>query len=170
MIERFLTWTDDRLGTAHFVSGALRKAFPDHWSFMLGEINMYAFLVLLGTGTFLAFFFEPSSAKTTYHGPYALLDGAAVSQAYASALRLSFEVNGGLLVRQVHHWTALVFLGGIVMHMGRIFFTGAFRNPREINWILGVGLFMLAILAGFTGYSLPDDLVSGTGLRIADSI
>ncbi|MBV9232700.1 MAG: cytochrome bc complex cytochrome b subunit [Candidatus Eremiobacteraeota bacterium] len=170
MLERFLLWVDDRLGTAHFVRHALRKAFPDHWSFMLGEINLYAFIVLVATGTFLAMFFDPNAAKLTYHGPYALLAGTRVSHAYASALALSFEVNGGLLVRQIHHWSALIFLAGIVAHMGRIFFTGAFRKPREINWIVGLALFGLAMLAGFTGYSLPDDLLSGIGLRIADSV
>ena len=170
MIERLLLWVDDRLGTAHFVRHALRKAFPDHWSFMLGEINLYAFVILVATGTFLAFFFDPNAAKIAYDGPYRLLDGTRVSHAYASALALSFEVNGGLLIRQVHHWTALIFLAGIVAHMGRIFFTGAFRKPREINWIVGIALFGLAMLAGFTGYSLPDDLLSGIGLRIADSV
>jgi ubiquinol-cytochrome c reductase cytochrome b subunit len=170
MLERALRWIDDRLGTAHFVRHALRKAFPDHWSFMLGEINLYVFVVLVATGTFLAFFFDPSSAKTVYHGPYALLQGVRVSHAYASALALSFEVNGGLLVRQMHHWAALVFVAGIAVHMGRVFFTGAFRKPREINWIIGVLLFLLAMFAGFTGYSMPDDLLSGIGLRIADSV
>lgn len=165
-----LDWFDDRLGTGHFVARALRKAFPDHWSFMLGEINLYAFAILVATGTFLAFFFDPSAAKTTYNGPYTLLDGAHVSQAFASVMRLSFAVNGGLLIRQVHHWTALIFVAGIVAHMARIFFTGAFRKPREINWLIGLGLFLLAMLAGFTGYSMPDDLMSGTGLRIAASI
>jgi ubiquinol-cytochrome c reductase cytochrome b subunit len=170
LIERTLLWVDDRLGTAHFVRHALRKAFPDHWSFMLGEINMYVFGVLVATGTFLAFFFNPDVSKLVYHGPYALLDGVRVSHAYASTLALSFDVNGGLLVRQVHHWAALLFVAGIVVHMGRVFFTGAFRKPREINWIVGIALFLLAMFAGFTGYSLPDDLLSGTGLRIADSV
>ncbi len=170
MIQRLLRWTDDRLGTAHFVSHALRKAFPDHWSFMLGEINLYTFMVLVATGTFLAFFFDANAAQVSYHGPYALLDGERVSHAYASALALSFSVNGGLLIRQIHHWAALLFVGGIVLHMARIFFTGAFRKPREINWAIGVALFALAMAAGFTGYSLPDDLLSGTGLRIADSV
>ncbi len=170
VVERFLLWMDDRLGTAHFVRHALRKAFPDHWSFMLGEINLYVFFVLLGTGTFLAFFFDPNASKISYSGSYALLHGVRVSHAYDSALRLSFDVNGGLLVRQIHHWAALVFVAGIVVHMGRVFFTGAFRKPREINWILGVTLFLLAMFAGFTGYSLPDDLLSGIGLRIADSV
>ncbi len=170
MIERFLLWIDDRLGTAHFVTHALRKAFPDHWSFMLGEINMYAFVVLLATGTFLAFFFDPNTSKTVYHGPYALLDGARMSYAYRSVMALSFEVNLGLLVRQIHHWVALLFVAGIAVHMGRIFFTGAFRKPREINWVIGFLLFWLALFEGFTGYSLPDDLLSGIGLRIAVSI
>jgi ubiquinol-cytochrome c reductase cytochrome b subunit len=169
-VERFLLWIDDRLGSAHFVRHALRKAFPDHWSFMLGEINLYVFLVLVATGTFLAFFFDPNAATVVYRGPYRLLDGTPVSHAYQSALALSFEVNGGLLVRQIHHWAALIFVAGVAVHMGRIFFTGAFRKPREINWVIGVLLFWLAMLAGFTGYSLPDDLLSGTGLRIAISV
>ncbi|HET9028645.1 MAG TPA: cytochrome bc complex cytochrome b subunit [Candidatus Aquilonibacter sp.] len=170
MISRLLDWVDVRLGATHFVATSLRKAFPDHWSFMLGEINMYTFLVLLATGTFLAFFFDPNGAKTTYHGPYALLDGTTMSHAYASALKLSFEVNGGLLIRQVHHWAALIFVAGIIMHMGRVFFTGAFRKPREINWLIGLAMLMLAMFEGFAGYSMPDDLMSGTGLRIAVSI
>jgi ubiquinol-cytochrome c reductase cytochrome b subunit len=170
VIARFALWLDDRLGTAHFVSKALRKAFPDHWSFMLGEINMYAFIVLLATGTYLALFFRPSTATVIYHGPYATLDGASVSEAYASTLNLSFSVDAGLLIRQAHHWAALIFVAGIMLHMCRVFFTGAFRKPRELNWLIGVGLLALALFEGFTGYSLPDDLLSGTGLRIADSV
>lgn len=170
MIARLVRALDDRVGSAHFVSKALRKAFPDHWSFMLGEINAYAFVILVVTGTFLAFFFRASDRATVYHGAYAPFDGVAMSQAYASTLHLSFDVNLGLLVRQIHHWTALVFLAAIVAHMARIFFTGAFRKPRDINWVVGVLLFMTTMLAGFTGYSLPDDMLSGTGLRIADSV
>ncbi len=170
MTRKFVDWLDDRLGTAHFMKHALRKAFPDHWSFMLGEINLYCFLVLLATGTFLAFNFNPSLTKVVYNGPYRLLDGVTMSSAYASALHLSFAVNAGLLIRQIHHWAALLFVAGITIHMGRVFFTGAFRNPRELNWIVGVVLFLLAMGEGFTGYSLPDDLLSGIGLRIADSV
>lgn len=168
--RKLVAWVDDRLGIAPFAQHALRKAFPDHWSFMLGEINVYCFLVLLVTGTFLALFFDPSLDPVRYSGPYRLLDGNVVSQAYASTLRISFEVNAGLLIRQIHHWAALVFVAGIVVHMGRVFFTGAFRKPREINWVIGVVLFLLAMGAGFTGYSLPGDLLSGIGLRIADSV
>jgi len=170
MIERLLLWTDDRLGTATFLRHALRKAFPDHWSFMLGEINLYCFIVLVATGTFLAFWFVPADTKIVYHGPYQLLRGITMTQAYASILHISLEVNAGLLIRQIHHWAANVFVAGILVHMGRIFFTGAFRNPRELNWIIGVLLLFAVLFEGFTGYSMPDDLLSGLGLRIAVSI
>lgn len=170
MIERVVGWLDDRLGGAPFVQHALRKVFPDHWSFMLGEINVYCFVVLVATGTFLALFFDPAATKVVYHGGYRLLDGVVVSTAYASALHLSFDVNAGLLMRQIHHWTALIFVACIILHMARVFFTGAFRRPRELTWAIGVGLLALAIFEGFAGYSLPDDLLSGIGLRIAHAI
>jgi ubiquinol-cytochrome c reductase cytochrome b subunit len=93
-----------------------------------------------------------------------------MSAAYASTLDISFEVRGGLLMRQIHHWAALIFMVGIVVHLMRVFFTGAFRKPREFNWIIGVGLLTLGIVEGFLGYSLPDDLLSGTGIRIAEAI
>jgi quinol---cytochrome-c reductase cytochrome b subunit len=164
-------WADQRLGMA----GGLRrqllnKVFPDHWSFMLGEIALYSFIILLLTGTFLALFFTPSSTEVVYHGSYVPLDGIKMSQAYASTLDLSFDVRGGLILRQIHHWAALLFMAAIVVHMARIFFTGAFRRPREINWMIGFLLFWLGFLEGFAGYGLPDDALSGTGLRIADAI
>ena len=93
-----------------------------------------------------------------------------MSAAYDSVMRISFDVKGGLLIRQMHHWAALVFVGAIALHMARVFFTGAFRRPRELNWVVGVLLLLLALAAGFTGYSLPDDLLSGTGLRITYAI
>jgi len=93
-----------------------------------------------------------------------------MSAAYASTLHISFEVRGGLLMRQIHHWAALIFMVGIVVHLLRVYFTGAFRKPREFNWIIGVGLLTLGIVEGFLGYSLPDDLLSGTGIRIAEAI
>lgn len=170
MISRLLLWADDRFGTATFMHHALKKAFPDHWSFMLGEINMYAFIVLLATGTFLALWFVPSHNPVVYEGPYQLLRGVTMSQAYDSVLHICFAVNAGLLIRQIHHWAADIFVAGIVLHMGRIFFTGAFRNPRELNWIIGSLLLFAALFEGFTGYSLPDDLLSGMGLVIAVSI
>ncbi|MDC0769046.1 cytochrome bc1 complex cytochrome b subunit [Streptomyces sp. HD] len=150
--------------------GLLRKAFPDHWSFLLGEIALYSFVVLLLTGVWLTLFFHPSMTEVVYHGSYTPLDGVRMSAAYESTLHIGFDVRGGLLVRQLHHWAALVFLAAIGLHLLRVFFTGAFRRPREVNWLIGVTLFLLALAEGFAGYSLPDDLLSGTGLRIAQGI
>jgi len=165
-----LRWLDDRLGTAGFAKKALRKVFPDHWSFLLGEIALFCFIILLATGTFLTLFYRPDAQPVTYTGPYGPLQGQEVSAAYESVLRLSFEVRAGLVMRQIHHWAALVFVASIIVHAMRIFFTGAFRRPRESNWIIGMALLLLAMGMGFTGYSLPDDLLSGTGLRIAYSV
>jgi ubiquinol-cytochrome c reductase cytochrome b subunit len=161
---------DNRLRAAKPMRKALRHIFPDHWSFLLGEIALYSFIVLLLTGTFLTLFFQPSMSDLIYHGSYVKLDGVHMSEAYASTLRISFDVRGGLLMRQIHHWAALVFVAAIVTHMLRIFFTGAFRKPREANWVIGTTLFVLAAAEGFCGYSLPDDLLSGTGLRTAEGI
>jgi quinol---cytochrome-c reductase cytochrome b subunit len=163
-------WLDDRLTTSRVAKTMLNKIFPDHWSFMLGEIALYSFVVLVITGVFLTLFFIPSSKEIIYHGAYAPLRGSRVSEAYASTVDLSFGVRAGLVMRQMHHWACDVFVAAIVIHMCRVFFTGAFRRPRELNWIIGVTLLSLAIINGFIGYSLPDDLISGTGLRIAFSI
>jgi ubiquinol-cytochrome c reductase cytochrome b subunit len=168
--KRVARWFDDRLRASSFAHHALNKVFPDTWSFMLGEIALYCFVILVLTGTFLTFFFSPSSHLIVYHGSYAPLDGVRMSEAYASVLRISFDVRGGLVMRQMHHWAANLFVAAIVVHMVRIFFTGAFRRPREINWIVGVTLLLLGMFNGFTGYSMPDDLLSGTGLRIAYSV
>ncbi len=163
-------WLDDRLGLAKGGRVFFNKIFPDHWSFMLGEIALYSFVVLLVTGVFLTLYYVPSADMLTYHGSYAPLKGTQVSAAYNSTLAISFDVRFGLLVRQMHHWAADIFLGAIAVHMCRVFFTGAFRRPRELNWIVGVTLLILGISNGFLGYSLPDDLISGTGLRIMFSV
>ncbi|MFI5035064.1 MAG: cytochrome bc complex cytochrome b subunit [Acidimicrobiales bacterium] len=161
---------DDRLGVARGGRAFLDKVYPDHWSFLLGEIALYSFVLILATGVFLTFYYIPSQALVTYHGSYLPLDGQRVTEAYASSVNLSFAVRAGLLMRQMHHWGCDIFVGSIVVHMARIFFTGAFRKPRELNWTIGITLLILAIVNGFLGYSLPDDLVSGTGIRIAYSI
>jgi len=168
--KRFIEGIDERLDGTSFISRNLKKVFPDHWSFMLGELALYSFVLLVLTGTFLAFFYVASPDPTIYAGPYAPLHGQTVSLAYNSVLRIAFEVRAGLVMRQTHHWAALVFMAAIVAHMIRVFFTGAYRRPREISWLLGVALIATGIGAGFTGYSLPDDLLSGVGLRIAFSI
>ncbi|MDY6050686.1 MAG: cytochrome bc complex cytochrome b subunit [Corynebacterium sp.] len=161
---------DTRTGSAGFLRTQINKVFPTHWSFMLGEIALYAFVVLLLTGIYLALFFEPSAAKVIYDGAYSPLNGIEMSRAYETALNLSFEVRGGLFLRQMHHWAALLFSVAIMVHMFRIFFTGAFRRPREANWIIGCFLLLLCMAEGFFGYSLPDDLLSGVGLRIMSAI
>ncbi len=163
-------YLDERVGVAGILKEFGRKVFPDHWSFMLGEVALYSFLVLLLSGTFLTFFFQPSMVPVVYDGVYGPLKGAEMSIAYSSTLDISFEVRGGLLMRQVHHWAALLFVAAAGLHMLRVFFTGAFRKPREINWVVGFVLFVLGMAGGFTGYSLPDDLLSGNGLRIIDGM
>ena len=164
------TWLDDRFHGAKGVRVLLKKVFPDHWSFMLGEIALWSFVILLLTGTYLALFFQPSSATVIYHGSYVKLDGIRTSQAYASTLNISFDIRGGLLIRQIHHWAAILFMVGLMAHMLRVFFTGAYRKPREINWLIGIGLFTLGLVEGLFGYSLPDDQLSGAGLRIFEGV
>ncbi|MGI9155275.1 MAG: cytochrome bc1 complex cytochrome b subunit [Marmoricola sp.] len=161
-------WADDRLGLATMAKKNLRKVFPDHWSFMLGEVALWSFVVLLLTGVFLTLWFHPSSGETVYNGSYDPLRGITMSEAYESSLHLSFDVRAGLLMRQMHHWAAMLFIAGMLVHLMRVYFTGAFRKPRELNWVIGAILLLLGTLEGFTGYSLPDDLLSGTGVRAAD--
>src|SRR5215472_16621692 len=163
-------WLDDRLHGARGVRVLLRKVFPDHWSFLLGEIVLYSFIILLLTGTFLTLWFQPSMTDVIYHGSYVPLRGVRMSEAYASTLNISFDVRGGLLIRQIHHWAADLFMAGIFAHMIRIFFTGAYRKPREINWLIGIVLLTLGLIEGLFGYSLPDDLLSGAGLRILEGV
>ena len=164
------SWLDDRFHGARGLRVFMRKVFPDHWSFMLGEIALWSFVLLLLTGTFLALFFVPSSAPVVYHGSYVKLDGLTVSQAYQSTLNISFDVRAGLLMRQIHHWAADLFMAALTIHMLRVFFTGAYRKPREVNWLIGIGLFTLGLLEGLFGYSLPDDQLSGAGLRIFEGV
>ena len=169
-VDRMYRFVDDRIGISHFTRKALTKVFPDHWSFMIGEIAMYCLVILIVTGVYLTFFFVPATEEVIYNGSYAPLRGVEMSQAYASSLDISFNVRAGMVMRQMHHWAALVFVAAIVVHLCRVFFTGAYRRPRELNWIVGVTLLVLAIGNGFLGYSLLDDLLSGTGVRVAYSI
>jgi ubiquinol-cytochrome c reductase cytochrome b subunit len=170
LLPRVARWFDERLGGAKLVRKALDKIFPDHWSFMLGECALYCFVILLLTGVFLTFFFKASPDPTTYTGSYAPLYGVQMSNAYESAIHISFDVRAGIVMRQAHHWAALVFLATISAHLLRVFFTGAFRRPREINWLIGMTMLVLAMANGFLGYSLLDDQLSGSGLRIVYAI
>ncbi|GAA4818000.1 cytochrome b [Tomitella cavernea] len=161
---------DERYRLSAGMRRQINKVFPTHWSFLLGEIALYSFIVLLISGIYLSLFFDPSMAETTYNGVYQPLRGIEMSKAYESALNISFEVRGGLFARQIHHWAALMFVASIIVHLCRIFFTGAFRKPREANWVIGCVMLLLSIAEGFFGYGLPDDLLSGTGLRITSGI
>ncbi|MEV0398899.1 ubiquinol-cytochrome c reductase cytochrome b subunit [Actinoallomurus sp. NPDC050550] len=169
-VDAPIGWLDERFGTVGFLRGKMKKVFPDHWSFMLGEIALYSFIILLATGTFLTLWFKPSMSEVVYQGHYMKLYGVKMSEAYSSTLNISFDVRGGLLMRQIHHWAAVMFVASLTVHMLRVFFTGAYRKPREVNWLIGLGLFTLALLEGLFGYSLPDDLLSGTGLRITQGV
>jgi ubiquinol-cytochrome c reductase cytochrome b subunit len=170
MIQAIAEWLDSRTRAAKFVRKALNHVFPDHWSFMLGEMALYSFVILVITGAFIAFFYNGSEASVVYHGPYRPLDGVRMSAAFQSVLHLSFGVPAGLLMRQMHHWAADVFVAAIVAHLARIYFTAAYRKPRELNWIIGLTLLALALANGFFGYSLGDDMLSGAGLRIGYAI
>jgi len=167
---KIANFVDTRMGASGIIKEFGRKVFPDHWTFLFGEVALYSFIVLVLSGTFLTFFFDPSMSDVVYDGAYKPLYGVEMSSAYASTLDISFEVRGGLFMRQVHHWGALIFVAAVSVHMLRVFFTGAFRRPREMNWVVGSVLLILALAAGFTGYSLPDDVLSGNGLRIIDGV
>ncbi|MHC0430205.1 cytochrome bc1 complex cytochrome b subunit [Streptomyces sp. O3] len=167
--ERVADYVDGRFGT-YRARVLVRKAFPEHWSFMFGEMALYSFVILILTGIYLTLFFKPSMTEVIYDGAYVPLQGVTMSEAYASTVDISFDVRGGLFIRQVHHWAALTMVAAVCLHTLRHFFTGSFRKPREINWVIGFVLLVLVILEGFAGYSLPDDLLSGTGLRIVQGV
>src|SRR3954451_5418356 len=168
--EDIVAWVDRRTGAAGPLRKAMRYVFPDHWSFLLGEVALYSFLVLVATGVYLALFFEDSTERIVYHGNYTPLEGVHMTKAYASVLHLSWDVKAGLLIRQTHHWAADVFVAAIVLHLIRIFFTGAFRKPREATYLIGLLMLMISLPEGYLGYSLADDLLSGMGLAIGYAV
>jgi ubiquinol-cytochrome c reductase cytochrome b subunit len=170
VIRRVVRYLDERSGSAPFIRKTLRYLFPDHWSFLLGEVALYCFVILVLTGIYLTFFFEPSLTPVHYHGSYAPLRGAEMSAAYKSAVDISFDVKAGLLIRQTHHWAADVFVAAIVLHLMRVFFTGAFRKPRDLTYFIGLTMLAVTLLEGYLGYSMVDDLLSGMGLAIGYSV
>jgi len=170
VIRRVVRFLDTRTASTPLVRKALRYLFPDHWSFLLGEVALYAFMVLVATGIYLTFFFVDSTRDVVYHGPYAPLHGQHMSEAYRSVLNISTTVKAGLLIRQTHHWAANVFIAAIILHLLRVFFTGAYRKPRGLIYGIGVTMLMLTLLEAYMGYSLVDDLLSGMGLVIGYSV
>jgi ubiquinol-cytochrome c reductase cytochrome b subunit len=170
VIRKLVRFLDRRSGTAPLIRKTLRYLFPDHWSFLLGEVALYAFIVLVATGIYLTLFYENSTAQVVYHGPYAPLQGQEMTQAYRSVLDISTTVKAGLLIRQTHHWAADIFVAAIVLHLIRIFFTGAYRKPRELTYWIGLTILTVTLVEGYLGYSLADDLLSGMGLAIGYSV
>ncbi|GAA1758949.1 cytochrome bc1 complex cytochrome b subunit [Agromyces humatus] len=147
-----------------------RRTVPNHWTNLFGAVTLACIVVVTVTGVLLMFFYTPSSDATTYTGSYVPLHGAEVSKAFASTMQLSFDVPGGLLLRQAHHWSALLLPAAIIVQIVTTFFTGAFRRPRRGMWVLLVLIFIVSLAGGWSGYALPDDMLSGTGLRITEGI
>ena len=170
LTRRAVRFVDQRSGSAPYLRKLLRYLFPDHWSFLLGEVALYCFIVLVATGIYLTFYFVPSTHEIVYHGHYRPLDGQKMSEAYRSVVNLSLFVRAGLLIRQTHHWAADVFVAAIVLHLFRIFFTGAYRKPRELTYVIGLTILTLSLLEAYIGYSMVDDLLSGMGLVIGYSV
>ena len=135
-------WLDERTGASPFLRGFLYRKVPKgtNWFYTLGSASMFAFLSQAVTGVFLAMYYEPDA-----------------SRAYESAARITNEIFLGELVRGMHRWGSTVMLVLVFLHMGRTFFFGAYKYPRELNWIIGVILLVLTLLMGFTGYLLPFD-------------
>ncbi len=151
-------------------SATSRPGRSDWWSSLFSEIAVYSFVVTLVTGVFLAFFFRPGMTGVVYHGSYHELDGARMSEAYRSALGISFDVRGGLLMRQIHHWAALIFVAAVCLRLLRRFLTGAFRRPRALNWLIWVTLLVAGMAAGLSGTILPDDMLSGGSLALLQGV
>jgi ubiquinol-cytochrome c reductase cytochrome b subunit len=168
--RRIVRFVDERSASAPILRKVLRYLFPDHWSFLLGEVALYAFIVLVATGVYLTFFFVDSTHEVVYHGTYPPLRDQHMTEAYKSVLDLSLNVKAGLLIRQTHHWAANIFLVAIILHLFRVFFTGAYRKPRGLIWGIGVTMLTLSLLEAYIGYSLVDDLLSGMGLAIGYSV
>jgi len=158
-------WFDSRLDVAG-AQGFLGKAFPAEDSFLLGEVALFCFLFLVLSGAFLGFFYEPSTSDVQYDGPVAEFQGEEMPEAFVSVLHITYAVPFGMFIRRLHHWAAHLFVASIGLHMLRVFFTGAYRNPREPNWVVGTGLAVLAMGAAYTGYALPFDEFAATATGI----
>jgi len=158
-------WFDTRLDLENGQK-FLGKAFPAEDSFLLGEVALFCFLLLILSGVFLGFFFEPSTSDVEYEGSVQKFQGQEMPEAFVSVLHITYDVPFGMFIRRLHHWAAHLFVASIGLHMLRVFFTGAYRNPREPNWIVGTGLAALSMGAAYTGYALPFDEFAATATSI----
>ena len=163
--DRLYDWFDTRLDLADGQT-FLGKAFPAEDSFLLGEVAIFCFLFLVLSGVFLGFFYEPSTSDVEYDGSVAEFQGEEMPEAFVSVLHITYTVPFGMFIRRLHHWAAHLFVASIGLHMLRVFFTGAYRNPRELNWVVGTGLAVLAMGAAYTGYALPFDEFAATATSI----
>jgi len=163
--SRVYQWLDDRLDLDDTFLG---KAFPEdsYGSFLLGEVSLFSFAILVLTGTFLGLLYNPSAAAVTYDGRVAEFAGKEVPAAFASVLKITYDVQFGMTLRMVHHWAAYLFVAAMGLHMMRVFFTGAYRNPRELNWMVGSALLFIGLIEGFLGYALPFDNYGATATSI----
>ncbi|AZH25802.1 cytochrome b [Haloplanus aerogenes] len=163
--QRLYDWFDSRLDVEQ-AQGFLGKAFPAEDSFLLGEVALFCFLFLVLSGVFLGFFYEPSISDVEYEGSVAEFQGEEMPEAFVSVLHITYTVPFGMFIRRLHHWAAHLFVASIGLHMLRVFFTGAYRNPREPNWVVGTALAVLAMGAAYTGYALPFDEFAATATSI----
>lgn len=163
-------WLDERLHIGRFRRRFLTKAFPVHDSYILGELALFSFATLVITGVFLALFYIPSTSKVIYDGALLNYRGKSLPEAFASVIYITYDLPMGMLIRQVHHWAANIFIASISLHMLRVLFTGAYRKPREVNWIIGIVLINLAIVSAFSGYTLPYDQFAATAATIGYNV
>ncbi|MFT4921896.1 MAG: cytochrome b-561 [Haloarculaceae archaeon] len=168
-LDRVYGFLDERLDLTEARS-FLGKAFPAEDSFLLGEVALFCFLILVLTGVFLGFFFEPSTSAVEYEGSVAEYQGEELPEAFASVLNITYGVPFGMLIRRMHHWAAHLMIASMALHMLRVFFSGAYRNPRELNWLVGTGLAGATMFAAYTGYSLPFDEFASTAVGIGYNV
>ncbi|WP_336002661.1 cytochrome b [Halorientalis halophila] len=168
-LDRIYGFFDDRLDLTESQS-FLGKAFPAEDSFLLGEVALFCFLILVLTGMFLGFFFEPSTTEVEYEGSVAEYQGEDLPEAFVSVLNITYDVPFGMLLRRMHHWAAHLFVASMALHMLRVFFNGAYRNPRELNWLVGTGLAGTSMFAAYTGYALPFDEFASTAVGIGYNV
>jgi ubiquinol-cytochrome c reductase cytochrome b subunit len=160
----------DKLERLPVIEALRRHRVEAHWTNIFGIAALASLGVLILTGIVLTVFYSPSSDPVSYDGSYAPLHGAEVSRAFASTVGISFDVRGGLLIRQAHHWAALLLPAAVIGQLVTTFFTGGFRGRRQWAWLLLFGALVAALAAGWSGYALPDDMLSGTGLVIVRGI
>ena len=165
-MSRIRDWIEERLELEKFARRYLKKAFPTHPTFLCGEMALFSFVMLVITGIFLGLSYEPSVREVNLFGRF-------VPAAYASVVKIDLS-SFGLITRRVHHWSAMLMIASVLLHLMRVYFTGCYKNPREINWIIGLILFGATFFASFTGYLLPYSEFSVTatsiGYYIAKSI